>query len=517
MVGYMVGNLKSSFSQIISGKSVLLTGSTGFLAKVFLEKILRVGPQVDKIYLLIRSKDYEHSLSRLENDIFSSPLFATLYSQFNVNGENTFLNLLREKIRFVSGDTSKPRMGLSNEDYVMLLSKVDYVVNSAASTDFMNPLDEAVATNTLSVKNIVQFIKASEKARLLHVSTCYIHESQIDLVSESAPQIPIKSKGKFALHENGTVNTSKVLTQLDALVQKLNSKTYHSKDERREAFVQAGYQFAQSHGWFNIYTFTKWLGESILQENKDKIFCSVIRPSIVESCLYEPFAGWIEGLKVADPLIYGVGMNKIPFFPGSHSTILDLVPVDVVSNAMFLGLIEVAQKTQPGVAIYQACSGGQKPLDLGLVTDIVRSSFDSKPTFHRVMLPSPLFWFITHSLLTAKKISDSLQAVFGKKIKKNIKSVQRMLQLASIYQPYTNIRCRFDNENLLDLQKRVVQQDQMMFPVSLANLDWKHYLGQVHIPGLKKFVVDSRSGLPLNLTLQAQKIVESQLNKKVGT
>ena len=133
------------------------------------------------------------------------------------------------------------------------------------------------------------------------------------------------------------------------------------------------------------------------------------------------------------------------------------------------------------------------------------------------MLPSPFFWFITHSLLTIKKLSDGLLSIFGKKNKKNIKSVQRMLQLARIYQPYTNIRCRFDNENLLDLQKRVTKQDQMMFPVSLANLDWKHYLGQVHIPGLKKFVVDSRSGVPLNLTLQAQKVVESQLNKKVGT
>lgn len=517
MVGQME-KLKSSFSQIISGKSILLTGATGFLAKVFLEKILRVGPQVDKVFLLIRSKDFEHSLSRLENDIFSSPLFATLYSQSQIDGQNQFLQLLRDKIRFVSGDTSKPRMGLSNEDYLMLLSKVDYVVNSAASTDFMNPLDEAIATNTLSVKNIVQFLKASSKARLLHVSTCYIHESKRDLVAEMSPQIPDTAKGKLPLLENGQVNTSKILSNLNDLVQTLNNKTYHSKDERREAFVQAGYQFAQAHGWFNVYTFTKWLGESILQENKDKIFCSVIRPSIVESCLYEPFAGWIEGLKVADPLIYGVGMNKIPFFPGSLSTVLDLVPVDVVSNAMFLGLIEVAQKEQPGVAIYQACSGGQKPLDLALVTDIVRSSFETKPKFHRVMLPTPLFWFITHSLLSAKNISDIVSSIFGVKVKKNIKSVQRMLQLARIYQPYTNIKCRFNNENLLHLQNRMTQQDQLLFPVSLANLDWKHYLGQVHIPGLKKFVVDSRSGIPLNLTLQAKKSANAQFNiKKVGT
>lgn len=516
MVGKME-TLKSSFSQVISGKSILLTGATGFLAKVFLEKILRVGPNVDKIYLLIRSKDYEHSLSRLENDIFSSPLFATLYSQLENNGQSQFLQLLRDKIRFVSGDTSKPRMGLSTQDYLMLLSKVDYIVNSAASTDFMSPLDEAVSTNTLSVKNIVHFLKASSKARLLHVSTCYIHESKKDLVSEHSPQVPKQGMGKLSLSENGQIDTGKILSNLNELVQSLNKRTYQLKGDRREAFVQAGYNFAQAHGWFNIYTFTKWLGESVLQENKDSIYCSVIRPSIVESCLYEPFAGWIEGLKVADPLIYGVGMNKIPFFPGSHSTVLDLVPVDVVSNAMFLGLIEVAQKEQPGISIYQVCSGGQKPLNLGLITDIVRSAFDAKPIFHRVMLPSVLFWSITYSLISAKKMSDKVLSIFGIKVKNNIKSVQRMLQLARIYQPYTNIQCRFDNKNLLDLLGRMTQQDQLMFPVSLANLDWKHYLGQVHIPGLKKFVVNNRSGVSMSLISQATKKVNEQTIKKVGT
>ncbi|KAL6661997.1 hypothetical protein ACP70R_001381 [Stipagrostis hirtigluma subsp. patula] len=36
------------------GKSILITGSTGFLGKILVEKILRVQPDVKKIYLLVR-------------------------------------------------------------------------------------------------------------------------------------------------------------------------------------------------------------------------------------------------------------------------------------------------------------------------------------------------------------------------------------------------------------------------------------------------------------------------------
>ncbi|MBP9680066.1 MAG: SDR family oxidoreductase [Bacteriovorax sp.] len=498
-----------NFSEIIDGKSIFLTGSTGFLAKVFLEKILHIAPNVDKIYLHIRSANFNHALSRLENDVFSSPLFASLYLDMQTENGNQLLQLLRNKVRFVSGDISKPRMGVSNEDYMMLLANVDFVVNSAASTDFMNPLDEAVATNTLSVNNIVEFIKASKKAKLLHVSTCYIHESQKELVPECAPLIPKKAKGRFPSSSIGIVDTQKILSTLDDIIQNINALEFKTKEKKKEALIDAGYNFARSHGWFNVYTFTKWLGESIIQENKNNITCVVVRPSIVESCLYGPTPGWIEGLKVADPLIYGVGINKIPYFPGSHSTILDLVPVDIVSNTMFLGLISIASTEEKSVNIYQACSGGQKPLSLKLITDIVRDSFTTKPLTHRVMVPPMIFWAVTNSLLSLKKF-------FGHKKRKDSKTTNRMLQMTRIFEPYTNIKCSFDNSEALKIHSKLSERDRLQFPITLEHLNWHHYLQKIHIPGLRKFVVDNRSGIPLNVTSQTMRTEQFQSLKKVA-
>jgi fatty acyl-CoA reductase len=42
--------------EFFSGRSILVTGATGFMGKVLIEKLLRSCPDIDKIYLIIRNK-----------------------------------------------------------------------------------------------------------------------------------------------------------------------------------------------------------------------------------------------------------------------------------------------------------------------------------------------------------------------------------------------------------------------------------------------------------------------------
>jgi len=46
--------------QYYNGKRLLVTGTTGFLGKVLLEKILYSLPEVDLVYVLIRGKKGLH-------------------------------------------------------------------------------------------------------------------------------------------------------------------------------------------------------------------------------------------------------------------------------------------------------------------------------------------------------------------------------------------------------------------------------------------------------------------------
>ncbi|PIN12711.1 Long-chain-fatty-acyl-CoA reductase [Handroanthus impetiginosus] len=53
----------------LSGKTFLVTGATGFFAKVLIEKILRTAPDVHKIFVVIKAKDKATAVERLKNEV----------------------------------------------------------------------------------------------------------------------------------------------------------------------------------------------------------------------------------------------------------------------------------------------------------------------------------------------------------------------------------------------------------------------------------------------------------------
>lgn len=58
---------------IYSGKTILVTGGTGFMGKVLVEKLLRCCTGVKRIYLLVRSKKGKDPNERLK-DVFNNPV-----------------------------------------------------------------------------------------------------------------------------------------------------------------------------------------------------------------------------------------------------------------------------------------------------------------------------------------------------------------------------------------------------------------------------------------------------------
>lgn len=51
----------------LAGKDIFITGATGFLGKVLLEKIIRCTPNVRNIYILIRNKRGKSVEERLKD------------------------------------------------------------------------------------------------------------------------------------------------------------------------------------------------------------------------------------------------------------------------------------------------------------------------------------------------------------------------------------------------------------------------------------------------------------------
>ncbi len=55
---------------------------------------------------------------------------------------------------------------------------------------------------------------------------------------------------------------------------------------------------AQMFGWQDTYVFTKAMGEMLLlSSQKNTVPVVIVRPSVVESTLEDPFPGWMEGIR----------------------------------------------------------------------------------------------------------------------------------------------------------------------------------------------------------------------------
>ncbi len=104
---------------------------------------------------------------------------------------------------------------------------------------------------------------------------------------------------------------------------------------------------------------------------------SIVRPSIIESAYTHPFPGWIDGFKMADPIIRAYGLGQIPEFPGIAEGIIDIIPVDFVVNAI---LAVAANPPPPGEAAhYNVSSGSRNPLRFFELYEWVRGYFEEHP------------------------------------------------------------------------------------------------------------------------------------------
>lgn len=59
-----------------AGKNILLSGCTGFVGKVILEKLFRSCPEINKLYIMVRPKRNKLPMERVKNEILSSYNFS---------------------------------------------------------------------------------------------------------------------------------------------------------------------------------------------------------------------------------------------------------------------------------------------------------------------------------------------------------------------------------------------------------------------------------------------------------
>lgn len=447
----------------LRGKTVLLTGSTGFLGKVVVERLLRCAPEIGRIYLLIRprSEDQLPAATRFETEVLTSGAFCALASSYG----HQWQAFVRSKLVPIDGDVSRPRLGLGDGAHAALASCVDIIINSAASVTFDAPIDEAVRHNTRSVAHVAEFARTCRSAVLVHVSTAYVAGKQKGTIAEG-PLSPEVSSAEVKTIEN----------LVDAVRREAEAGQWDARTTRAR-LIEEGMSRARRLGWHDTYTYTKALGEMVLERERDGVPTTIVRPTIIESSLRHPEPGWLENLNVGDPLVVEYGRGRMPDFPVRSDAIYDFVPVDLVANALLSMLPRVAD-TQD-ITYYTVGSGALNPLTAVEMSEIMYDYFARHPMYDRQGEPIPArrLTFPTYERFREMYAGDRSM------------TMKRLMYLAELYETYTNISCVFDTSNTQQLLDDLHEADRAALDFDVRSIDWRSYFQDVHFPGLRRHVL----------------------------
>ncbi len=167
-----VNTEKSPTISQLRGKRILITGATGFLGKVVLEKLIRTVPDIEAVYLLMRgNRSYRDVRERFEKEIVASSIFDTLRER----DAAWFEAFCANRIHWVSGEATETHFGMSRTAFLTLAGELDGIINSAASVNFREELDKALAINTFSLRNIIELAEAAGNIPVIQVSTCSVN------------------------------------------------------------------------------------------------------------------------------------------------------------------------------------------------------------------------------------------------------------------------------------------------------------------------------------------------------
>jgi long-chain acyl-CoA synthetase len=515
------------------GKHILLIGVTGFIGKVWLANMLMDLPDVGCIYLLIRRQKSNPAQKRFEKLVEESPVFDPLYERLG----QKLLQFVSQRVRVVEGDVTQPDLGLDPEISQALRPKLDLIVNSSGLTDFNPDLRDALSTNVDAAVNVIEFIRQSDHAGLLHLSTCYVAGARDGRVSETArldytptgaPDFDAEREWK-ALHRLveeterravGPEVTEELRRQ--ALAKEHAARDLHGaalenqiRKNRvrwlRNELTEAGKKRANELGWPNTYTLTKSLAESLLVRSGTGLPIAIVRPAIVESSTTQPFRGWNEGINTSASLSYLLG-TYFRQLPTNERKRLDVIPVDAVCRGMTL--IAAAIMERRNALVYQLATSVTNPCDMRRSIELTALAHRKHYRAHEGMeywlrlrfdaIPVSKERYNRMSAPAQRAIIKSIQRIAAPLPLKKMpfsradRNLERVEKLIELFEPFIlHNEHDFVAENVEKLSYALVPEERELFGYDASSLDWWDYWINVHIPALRRWTYPLIEGRPL--------------------
>jgi long-chain acyl-CoA synthetase len=499
----------STIQEFFTGKTVLVTGATGFLGKALVEKILRSLPDVRRLYLLVRPKERASRTVSAEDRFWGEVLKSSIFDRLKRDLGDGFDAFVERRVAVINGELTDERLGVSDDDYRRLCDEVEVIINSAAVVVFDERLDLSLNLNTLGARRMMDVARDCRRLEaVVHISTCYVSGTRKGWVEEEVapPDFDVEAEAK----------------RLEQECAAIKQRCGADREAAKKELVTLGLQSARARGWHDTYTFTKWMGEQLTVKYRGDLPTVILRPAIIESTFHEPEPGWIDGFRMGDPLFVGYGKGHLQDFPARQDTICDLIPCDHVVNAILASAPRCA--AERGFKVYQVATGELNPVHFRTIFDVGREYFTKNPMYERdgTRIPAPewtypdvptyrrtLIWKYGAPLKIGAALLRPLSFVrkidrTRRRLKARRAQLDLLLYYVDIYSPYTNIESRYRTTNTQALWNTLSPEEQKEFGFDPRGIDWRDYIGNIHIPGLKRNVLnlsdeelDQSGGVPV--------------------
>ncbi|XP_001946873.2 fatty acyl-CoA reductase wat [Acyrthosiphon pisum] len=436
---------------------VFLTGGTGFMGKVLVEKLLRTCPHIKHIYLLIRSKKGKNVDERLE-DIFEDRLFKRLKYE---------VPKYYHKVSGIAGDCSLPGLGLSVSSRNTLIKEVNIIFHGAATVRFDEHIRVAMDINVSGTREMMNLAKTITNLKVIaHISTAFsncnrlhVDEKFYDPIADYKDVLKlVSSTDDQTLHGM----TSKILGDLP-----------------------------------NTYSFTKSLAEDAIRREAQDLPILVFRPTVVVGTYREPVRGWIDNVYGPTGIVVGACTGVLHTYFLDSNFVTDIIPVDIVVNALICAAKETATANvkHDEIPIYTCSSSIQKPIKWKELMELNKRYGIQWPTIRAIWYSS--FWVTKNPYLYAMLnffchvvpgyTLDTFARLSGKKpILMNI--YNKIDKVSDILAYFTGKEWTFPNNRLLALWDTLDGRDKELFNFDIHQLSWDYFC-QAYCLGLRVYLV----------------------------
>lgn len=457
--------------QFYRNKSILVTGSTGFIGKVLIEKLLHSCPEIKTIYLLIRSAQGKSPQTRLIEMIQQRP--------FNFRLKQDFI---QSKLVAIDSDLSKSQLGLTDEQRALLQSEVSVIFHVAASVKFEAPLEVNMRHNVMATRELLEFsTKITDLACFIHVSTAYSN-CQLRQIDERVYKMPVPDDPM----------------SLEVTKEMLDKRP-------------------------NTYTYTKAMAENVASQYADRLNVVIVRPSIVMSAMKEPTEGWVDTINGPVGLSVLGALGILQKIKVNSEVVFDLIPVDIVTNALVsiawaaserkvdfssddngnhLGpnatTSAAAAADQATSRVFNLTTGSENPCSFYQYFSIGREEAYKRPSTRalRPLLTIPKqkglnpvqYWIhkmFTHLLFAY--LVDFMLGLFGQK-KMVVKSVNRMHHANEVFDYFCSNQWTFNTNNVKRLRQLQSEEERVIFNCDVRSIDWNAY-AKVGWIGCRRFIL----------------------------